>query len=394
METLYDALKNGSSLSSYGQAVNILTKEKKSLYMAFFQLTPVCNLKCKMCYARRRPRDILSSGKSILRFEQWKWFIDEAIKEGLTELSFTGGECTLHPDFCDIYAYAYDQGLQITVMTNGSYVTDQILSLWTNRPPLSISITIYGASEDTYERLCGNKIAFEKVYQNIRKMEEAGFFLNLKYTAVRENLQDLLSVDRFCRRGGHTLYPTHILTQFDRCTSSVLEQEKADEKKYNSIMKQIRRERSGKITVNGGDIGEDMPERSCDLEAGRRSPKKGIVCSAARNSCYIDWEGIMTPCVAFDALRLNPVQKGFHQCWNEMTDWADGVPVLEECVSCIHKYKCNRCIALHYNDTGVFNKVSPRLCWKRKYPVQAEDIEKQLIQKGLIYSRGMDDFNG
>ena len=83
---------------------------------------------------------------------------------------------------------------------------------------------------------------------------------------------------------------------------------------------------------------------------------------------------------------------GFHECWKEMTQWADGIPILEECVSCIHKYKCNRCIALHYNDTGVFNKVSPRLCWKRKYPSQAEAIEKQLMEKGLLHSGKTDDF--
>ena len=391
METLYDALKKGGNLSAYGQALNALTKGKKSLYTAFFQLTPVCNLKCRMCYARLRPRDVLRSGKNILRFAQWKWYIDEAVKEGLTELSLTGGECTLHPDFCEIYAYAYDRGLQITVMTNGSYVTERILALWKDRPPLSIYITIYGASPDTYDRLCGNRQAYEKVYQNIRRLEEAGFYLNLKYTAVRENLQDLLPVERLCRQQGLMLYPTHILTQFDRCTSAVLEHEKADEELFKSVMKQIRTERRGGVAEQAGGDGkaeevdsEDPPENSCDLEAGKKTPQKGIVCSAARNSCYIDWEGRMTPCVAFDAIRLDPMEKGFHACWEEMTQWADEIPVLEECVSCIHKYKCNRCIALHYNDTGAFNKVSPRLCWKRKYPDQAEAIEKQLLTKGLI----------
>ena len=120
MGTLYDAVKQGGDLSSYGQAVNALTKRNRFLYTAFFQLTPVCNLRCRMCYARLGPRDIARRGKRILRFEQWKWYIDEAVKEGLTELSLTGGECTLHPDFREIYAYAYDRGLQITVLTNGS----------------------------------------------------------------------------------------------------------------------------------------------------------------------------------------------------------------------------------------------------------------------------------
>ena len=392
MEKLYDVVKKNGDLSSYAQAVTVLTRRKMHLYTAFFQLTPVCNLKCKMCYARLEPQEILQSGRGILRFEQWKWYIDEAIREGLAEVAFTGGECTLHPDFCDIYAYAYDQGLQITVMTNGSYVTEQILSLWKERPPLSISMTIYGASMDTYERLCRNRLAYEKVYQNIRKLDEAGLNLTLKYTAVRENIRDLLPVERFCRKEGHILYSSHILTQFDRCTSDVLGKVMADEEKFWSIMKQIRKERGGSISGNDENDSEESVEKFCDLEADMKIAKKGIVCSAARNSCHLDWEGMMTPCVSFDALRLDPVQKGFHECWKEMTQWADKIPVLEECVSCIHKYKCNRCIALHYNDTGAFNKVSPRLCWKRKYPRQAEAIEKQLMEKGLLHSGKADDF--
>ena len=394
METLFDIVKRNGDFSSYGQAVTMLTRRKKSLYTAFFQLTPVCNLKCRMCYARLEPKNVIHSGRNILRFKQWKWYIDEAVKEGLTEVAFTGGECTLHPDFCDIYAYAYDQGLQITVMTNGSYMTEQILSLWKERPPLSISITIYGASEDTYDHLCGNKMAYEKVYQNIRELDKAGFYLTLKYTAVRENIQDLLPVERFCRQEGHILYSSHILTRFERCTSDILENEMADEEKFWSIMKQIRKERGAGTAGNDEVSSEEFVENFCDLEADMKVAKRGIVCSAARNSCHIDWEGKMTPCVAFDALKLDPVQKGFHECWTEMTEWAEEIPVLEECVSCVFKYKCNRCVAIHYNDTGEFNKVSPRLCWKRKYPQQAEEIRNQLIDKGLIHSGKMDDFKG
>ena len=394
MDTLYDFVKKGSDITSYSWAVNKLTKQKRSLYTAFFQLTPLCNLDCKMCYARLDPRDISRRGKYILGFEHWKWYIDEAVKEGLILLSITGGECTLHPDFCKIYSYAYDRGIQIVVMTNAAYITEQIFALWQSKPPTSISITIYGSSSDTYEKLCGDGNAFDKVYQNIMLLDAAGLNLHLKFTAVRDNIHDMLSVDRFCRRIGHILYCTHTLIKYERCTSNVLNNEVADQKAFADIMKKIHSERAGIFTNDKKQIEVEKPENSCDLEAIGLRAEKGITCSAARNSCYIDWEGMMTPCVAFDALRLNPALKGFHECWKEMSKWADGIPVLEECVSCIHKYKCNRCIALHYNDTGAFNKVSPRLCWKRQHPGEAEDIEKQLVVKGLIPSVEVDHFKG
>ena len=384
MGLLFDSIKKNNDRSIYFKTINVLTKQNRNLYAAFFQLTPFCNLKCKMCYARLEPRDVLNGGKNIMRFGQWKWFIDEAIKEGLTELSFTGGECTLHPDFCGIYSYAYNQGLQIYIMTNAVHITREIFDLWKKYPPSSISITIYGSSADTYERLCGDRNAYKKAYHNIRRLDEAGFNLQLKYTAVRENLMDMLSADRFCREMGYLLSSTHILIQYKQCDLNVLEKENADDEEFNIINQRIHREREDQSIMELNDKWEDEYENICDLVMNKDTPKTGIVCSAARNTCYIDWEGMMSPCVAFDAFYKDPRETGFHECWKEMTSWADQIPVLEECIPCIHKYKCNRCIALHYNDTGTFNKVSPRLCWKRKYPEQAVEVEKALIAKGLL----------
>ena len=135
MGLLFDNITKKNDSSTYFQTISYLTKQKRSLHTAYFQLTPFCNLKCRMCYARLDPQYVLSNGKKIMRFDQWKWYIDEAVKEGLTDLSFTGGECTLHPDFCQIYLYAYNMGLQIYVLTNASYLTKEIFDLWNTQNP-------------------------------------------------------------------------------------------------------------------------------------------------------------------------------------------------------------------------------------------------------------------
>ena len=83
MGILFDVVKKDKDYSVYSKTVNLVTRQNKSLYTAFFQLTPFCNLKCRMCYARLEPRDVSHAGKKILRFDRWKFLIDEAIKEGL-----------------------------------------------------------------------------------------------------------------------------------------------------------------------------------------------------------------------------------------------------------------------------------------------------------------------
>ena len=36
-----------------------------------FELSPVCNFRCKMCYVRRTPEQIRQAGKSLIPWQRW-----------------------------------------------------------------------------------------------------------------------------------------------------------------------------------------------------------------------------------------------------------------------------------------------------------------------------------
>ena len=66
-----------------------------------FELTPVCNMDCKMCYIRlsaqeQKAKGQLRSGKAWLELAQ------RAKEQGLLYLLITGGEPFLHPDIRQI----------------------------------------------------------------------------------------------------------------------------------------------------------------------------------------------------------------------------------------------------------------------------------------------------
>ena len=68
---------------------------------------------------------------------------------------------------------------------------------------------------------------------------------------------------------------------------------------------------------------------------------------------------------------------GMEKCWEMIVQWADNVPALAECVNCIFRYKCRRCVALHFGDMGEFGKVSPRFCFKVLYPEAAAKMQAE-----------------
>src|SRR5262249_61820625 len=79
--------------------------------------------------------------------------IDEVAQAGCLRLLLTGGEVLVRPDFSEIYRHAIARGLRVTVFTNGTMVTEEIADLFDRHRPVSIEITLYGMTRETYERV-------------------------------------------------------------------------------------------------------------------------------------------------------------------------------------------------------------------------------------------------
>ena len=84
------------------------TREADIPYHGSFELTPLCNLDCKMCYVHLQDPSVRHR---MLSGEQWISLIQQAIDEGMMEAMLTGGEAMTHPAFWDIYMYLINHGI-------------------------------------------------------------------------------------------------------------------------------------------------------------------------------------------------------------------------------------------------------------------------------------------
>lgn len=69
-------------------------------------------------------------------------------------------------------------------------------------PPAKINITIYGASDETYERLCMNPKGYTQVTHAIRLLKENGFNVKINYSATPANIDDMEKVFSYCENNG------------------------------------------------------------------------------------------------------------------------------------------------------------------------------------------------
>ena len=110
---------NVSKLLKHLDKIKLL-QDKKRPSPVMFHMSPCnpCNLTCTFCCFANRTL------KEMLTFEQMKKAIDSFVELGTTGMELTGGgEPTLHPDFGRVVNYAYEKGLKIGVVTNGTQIT-------------------------------------------------------------------------------------------------------------------------------------------------------------------------------------------------------------------------------------------------------------------------------
>lgn len=371
--SLFDELKKSNNKSvDFSKLFTQHSRHWNFLSNCTFELTPECNFRCKFCYARMSRDEINRQNKRLYSFEDWKRCIDELAEMQCVSLGITGGECTLHPDFCKVYSYAYRKGFTINVFTNGSNITDEIFELFLNEPPNRLFVTLYGNTPSMYKVVTGNDKYCEIVKYNIRKLAQAKIDVVMQGTFSDDNLSDLEAIYDFSAELDLEFrYSAQLLT-YGHCTYDMADKVSLNDDEFirqvrNIAVKKARRNGNKKqesLDANGTAKRQIIPQMN-DPDA------KGVTCGAGKNSCYINAFGYMMGCNTFDAYKIDMEGRSIRECFAELNDWANNIPRIKECATCIHVRHCTTCVAAHYNDTHQLGVPSPRLCYKIREPEKA-----------------------
>jgi len=102
------------------EKTTIFTGEKPETHTRFprriyFQITRNCNLACDYCFIKSEKGDPAVPTSSIMNVAEFMG------KSGLTEVRLTGGEPTTHPDFLDIMHKFKEEGVYVSLASNGMW---------------------------------------------------------------------------------------------------------------------------------------------------------------------------------------------------------------------------------------------------------------------------------
>lgn len=318
--------------------LSLWAKIKRFPLHTTFELTPLCNLRCPMCYVRLDSKCMAQQGKQ-LSTKEWLEIGLQTAEMGTLFVTLTGGEPLLHPDFWEIYNGLTELGLLVNINTNGCLIDEEVVERFKANPPYNMKVSLYGASNETYEKMCGSKDGFTRVCHAIDLLKEAGLTFFCTSTVVRENLHDLQAMYRIAHEKQIKFYHTTAVTLSARGALS---------DPLNSRTT---------ATENGWTL-DLLKKYKHEFD-----PRPYALCSAYGTSYFMTWHGHMIFC-GFATKPYAQVQSpvDLPAVWEEMLKKSDVIQTPPECASCEHSAFCRRCPGLLAAESGDPEKVCDSFC--------------------------------
>ena len=312
------------------------------------EITRRCNFDCIHCYLgdMKRSQDMISRELDTLT---WKNLIDEIADAGCLFLLFTGGEPLLRSDFIDIYRHAVMRGMVVTVFTNGSMISDEILDCFSQYPPQVVEITIYGATPSTYEAVTGCSDGLEKVMAGIEKLVGHGIRTRVKTILMKKNQHEFERLEKIAEDYG-------LKFRFDAMIFPRL----------NGDLSPIGLRVSPETVVKKHLSSKD---RRLKWDAFYRRMKHVKIsrdlyaCGAGATNFHIDPAGVLSPCVMISQVTYDLLHGSFLSGWKYIQRIKEKkIPLEFECNNCDKHVLCGYCPAFFKLETGSDTRVSPYVC--------------------------------
>lgn len=329
---------------------------------ASFELTPRCNFNCKMCYIHLSLEEQQRRGRE-LSAQEWISLGEQACSAGMVFLLLTGGEPTIRPDFPEIYLALKKMGLMISVNTNGVLIRGELLELFRQEPPYRMNISLYGMSNETYERVCGVP-AYDSVMENIRALRNTGIDVKLNMSVTAANSEDLRAVFEQAKQlGVHTqaasymFPPVRTTGEFGAGFRMPPEDAAKCEVAYDLL-----RMGNEHFCAHAKRLiaGQSAPDDGSDDCAG--TPGGKMRCRAGNSSFWITWDGQMLPCGMMPQPSANVLELGVQNAWREIHDQAAKIRLPKQCDTCQYSNGCHVCAAICYCETGRFDVQPEYVC--------------------------------
>jgi MoaA/NifB/PqqE/SkfB family radical SAM enzyme len=250
------------------------------------ELANICNLHCNYCL--RSEEVLYNNHAKFFKIDLLQRVLDEAREiAGITRVSFTGGEPTLHPQFSEVIKTVASAGLTSSFVTNGWHFDRIWPAVLANRESIThVAFSIDGITRELHDRWRGEG-SFDRVVRAFSRCHRAGVPFDVKIVVRRDNMDRLEQIAIFvARMGAANLSFVHVMP-----TSKAIDDESLNLEERKTAEQEIA-------------LLARILKMNIGIDVGYYNEDPGAPCSPlAGKSFNIDYRGRLTLCCNLSGFR-------------------------------------------------------------------------------------------
>ena len=323
-------------------------RDDPHLFAFQFELTSRCNEKCRHCYLPGA-RDFHDMETGLVMS-----ILDQLAEMGTLKVTFSGGECLLHPDFIPILRHARENDLSVSILSNLTLLTDEMISAIKDANIDFLQASVYSMNPEEHDYITRLPGSHAKTIAGLESLIAANVPVMISCPTMRKTYSSYKAVLDWAYSHGIKGYTDYIMmARTDGTTDNLCNRLTLGE--TESLLRDI--------------IGYDIQYRTI-LDAGiAPSPLNPDehVCGAGIDMMCVAADGEFYPCPGFQGWPLgNAHSQSVADVWNSSealrklraVKWRD----FPKCMKCEAKPYCAMCMVRNLNETGSIFEVSKHFC--------------------------------
>lgn len=302
---------------------------------ADIEIIGTCNFKCVHCYIAP-----VAKREDVMPLEHAELIFDKLAAAGTLRVLLTGGEIFTHRQFKEIYLAAKKRGFVIALNTNAYLIGKRWADFLAEHPPKIISISLYGLTEESYERVTGIPNSFQRCVDAIDMLVARGLVLDLKCPGMTLTAPEMPAMKAFAEaRGIPFRWDPNLTPRRDGAAEP--------------LRLQMTPEEVLEMTHHI-DPGLESLRRFSEGRVGPRPGNKVYQCGAGISTLAINVHGGVTTCTSSRHMVGNLVEQSFEEVWESLGNKVDRkFPDGHPCATCKFRAMCAGCPATVEQLTGL-----------------------------------------
>lgn len=291
-------------------------------------VTSQCNRHCTYCFL---PSDFFSSGLRM-SLDAFSDVATWCVRHDIDEITFLGGEPSLHPSFPEMVSLASDRGLKVRVVTNGARRFRRLLENVEIKPQsLSRVAVSLDTLDETVQDAFRGRGAWRDAMDTIRLLRQHDILFDINITGVRPALDNIDALIDFADAGGCRRVNVHWPSSIGlgaQLTAEQIPDRGEWEKLVRRIAERVETRPDFFVEIERGFLAEDDRLTGCALEdfSNLQILPDG---RAYRCGLLVDQEGMASLAMTGGQLRLSRPDMGEERLRSSTPSGCDACPALQ-----------------------------------------------------------------